>query len=192
MLYGGQSAHIVYNLIRPKRCLDMEGPCKHQPAAGLIPYRPIIDGQKLLADSLGNRVKTCAGAAGEDEACHCIVIRVHKSLMPPFMAPQFGWLTKRSTSACLPMDRSSRQRTPGKPSSLSRADGEWTCIIVFYIDKISHSSPDSPSSKDTIHPKRPPIQEAPIGQKRYRYAVVPDLFAKIRLNIGLLPFPLSD
>ena len=42
----------------------------------------------------------------------------------------------------------------------------------FYIDKISYSSPDSPSSKDTIHPKRPPIQEAPIGQKRYRYAVV--------------------
>ena len=51
----------------------MEGPCKHQPANGLTHHRPIIDGQKLLADSLGNRVKTCAGAAGEDEAFHCIV-----------------------------------------------------------------------------------------------------------------------
>lgn len=44
--------------------------CQHQPAAGLIYHRPIIDGQKLLADSLGNRVKTRAGAAGEDEAFH--------------------------------------------------------------------------------------------------------------------------
>lgn len=43
---------------------------QHQPAAGLIPHRPIIDGQKRLADSLGNRVKARAGAAGEDEAFH--------------------------------------------------------------------------------------------------------------------------
>ena len=40
---------------------------------GLIHYQLVIDGQKLLANSLGNRVKTCAGAAGEDEAFHCIV-----------------------------------------------------------------------------------------------------------------------
>ena len=45
---------------------------QHQPAAGLIHHRPIIDGQKLLADSLGNGVKTCAGAAGEDEAFHIV------------------------------------------------------------------------------------------------------------------------
>ena len=51
----------------------MEGPCQNQPADGLIPHRPSIDGQKLLADSLGNRVKAYAGAAGEDEAFHCIV-----------------------------------------------------------------------------------------------------------------------
>ena len=48
---------------------------QHQPAAGLIPHRPIIDGQKLLADTLGNGVKTCAGAAGEDEAYHEIEIK---------------------------------------------------------------------------------------------------------------------
>ena len=42
-------------------------------AGGIIHHRPIIDGQKLLADSLGNRVKTCAGAAGKDDAFHCIV-----------------------------------------------------------------------------------------------------------------------
>ncbi len=59
-------------------------------------------------------------------------------------------------------------------------------------DNILYSSLDFPSSKDIIHPKRPPIQEAPIGQKRYRYAVLPNLFAKIRLNIGLLHFLLSD
>jgi len=47
-----------------------------------------------------------------------------------------------------------------------------------YIDKISYSSPVFPSSKDINHPKRPPIQEAPSGQKRYRYAVLPDLFCK--------------
>lgn len=46
----------------------MEGPCKHQPSNGLTHHRPIIDRQKLLADSLGNGVKTCAGAAGEDDA----------------------------------------------------------------------------------------------------------------------------
>ena len=40
--------------------------------------------------------------------------------------------------------------------------------------KILYSSPDFPSSKDKLHPKRPPIQEAPTGQKRYRYAVLPD------------------
>ena len=39
---------------------------------GLIYHRPIIDGQKLLADSLGNVVKTTTGAAGEDDAFHCI------------------------------------------------------------------------------------------------------------------------
>ena len=43
---------------------------QHQPAAGLIPHRPIIDGQKLLADTLGNGAKTCAGVDGEDEAFH--------------------------------------------------------------------------------------------------------------------------
>lgn len=48
-------------------------PRQHQPADGLIHHLPFINGQKLLADSLGNRVKTCAGAAGEDEAFHCIV-----------------------------------------------------------------------------------------------------------------------
>ena len=42
------------------------------------------------------------------------------------------------------------------------------------IDNILYSSPDFPSGKDIIRPKRPPIQEAPIGQKRYRYAVLPD------------------
>lgn len=31
-------------------------PRLHQPADGLIPHRPVIDGQKLLADSLGNGV----------------------------------------------------------------------------------------------------------------------------------------
>ena len=51
-------------------------------------------------------------------------------------------------------------------------------------DKILYSSLDFPSSKDINHPKRPPIQEAPIGQKRYRYAVLPEMFAKIRLIIG--------
>ena len=54
----------------------------------------------------------------------------------------------------------------------------------FLIDKILYSSPDFPSGKDIIRPKRPPIQEASIGQKRYRYAVLPELFANIRLNIG--------
>ena len=39
----------------------------------LIHNRFVIDGQELLADSLGHRVKTCARAAGEDEAYHCIV-----------------------------------------------------------------------------------------------------------------------
>ena len=48
-------------------------PRQHQPVDELIPHRPIIDGQKLLADTLDNGVKTCAGAAGEDEAFHCIV-----------------------------------------------------------------------------------------------------------------------
>lgn len=54
----------------------------------------------------------------------------------------------------------------------------------FFIDKILYSSPDFPSGKDIIHPKRPPIQEATTGQKRYRYAVLPKMFAKIRLIIG--------
>jgi len=31
-------------------------PRPHQPADGLIHHRPVIDGQKLLADSLGNGV----------------------------------------------------------------------------------------------------------------------------------------
>ena len=47
-------------------------PRPHQPADELIHHRPVTDGQKLLADSLGNRVKTCAGAAGEDEAFHIV------------------------------------------------------------------------------------------------------------------------
>ena len=57
----------------------------------------------------------------------------------------------------------------------------------FLIDKTLYSSPDFLSGKDIIHPKRPPIQEAPIGQKRYRYAVLPNLFAKIQLKIGFHP-----
>lgn len=57
----------------------------------------------------------------------------------------------------------------------------------FLIDKILYSSPDFPSGKDIIHPKRPPIQEAPTGQKRYRYVVLPEMFAKIRLIIGFCP-----
>ena len=47
-------------------------------------------------------------------------------------------------------------------------------ILSLFIDKILYSSPDFPSGKDIIRPKRPPIQEAPTGQKRYRYAVLPD------------------
>ena len=53
----------------------------------------------------------------------------------------------------------------------------WRMDIIysyFLIDKILHSSPDYPSGKDITRPKRPPIQEAPTGQKRYRYAVLPD------------------
>ena len=66
------------NAHRPISCMDGvavigSNPRSHQPADGLIHHRPIINGQKLLADTLGNRVKTCAGAAGEDEAFHCIV-----------------------------------------------------------------------------------------------------------------------
>ena len=45
-------------------------PRPHHPADGLIPHRPVIDGQKLLVGSLGDRVKACVGAAGEDEAFH--------------------------------------------------------------------------------------------------------------------------
>ena len=60
--------------------------------------------------------------------------------------------------------------------------------MVIDIDNILYSSPDFPSDKDINHPKRPPIQEAPIGQKRYRYAVLPELFAKIRFNFGFCPF----
>ena len=48
-------------------------PSLHQPAEGTRRHPPVIDGQKLLADSLGNRVKACAGGAGEDEAFHSIV-----------------------------------------------------------------------------------------------------------------------
>ena len=46
---------------------------RHQPVDELIHHRPVIDGQKLLAGSRGNGVESCAGAAGEDEAFHCIV-----------------------------------------------------------------------------------------------------------------------
>ena len=49
-------------------------PCLHQPAEGTRRHPPVIDGQKLLADSLGNRVKACAGAAGKDDAFHGISI----------------------------------------------------------------------------------------------------------------------
>ena len=45
-------------------------PRSHHPADGLIHHRPGIVGQKLLADSLGNGVQSCAGAAGEDDAFH--------------------------------------------------------------------------------------------------------------------------
>ena len=53
----------------------------------------------------------------------------------------------------------------------------WSMDIIysyFQIDKILYSSPDFPSSKDIIRPNWPPIQETPTGQKRYRYAVLPD------------------
>ena len=49
-------------------------PRQHQPVDRLIHHRLVINRQKLLADSLGNRVKTCAGAAGEDDAFHGQVI----------------------------------------------------------------------------------------------------------------------
>lgn len=45
-------------------------PRPHQPADGLIPHRPVIDGQKVHAGSLGNGVQSCAGAADEDEGFH--------------------------------------------------------------------------------------------------------------------------
>lgn len=61
----------------------------------------------------------------------------------------------------------------------------------FLIDKTLYSSPDFLSGKDIIRPKRPPIQEAPTGQKRYRYAVLPELFAKIRFNFGFCPLSAS-
>ena len=63
--------------------------------------------------------------------------------------------------------------------------------MVIDIDNILYSSPDFPSGKDINRPKRPPIQEAPIGQKRYRYAVLPELFAKIRFNFGFCPLSAS-
>lgn len=59
------------------------------------------------------------------------------------------------------------------------------------IDNILYSSPDFPSGKDINRPKQPPIQEAPIGQKRYRYTVLPELFAKIRFNFGFCPLSAS-
>ena len=43
---------------------------QHLPADGLIPHRPVIDGQKLHVGSLGNGVKACAGAAGEEDDFH--------------------------------------------------------------------------------------------------------------------------
>jgi len=79
LLIGFGSRHTLImkrffvNIIAASTYSQSTLPRYHQPANGLIPHRPIIDGQKLLADSLGNRVKTCAGAAGEDEAFHCIV-----------------------------------------------------------------------------------------------------------------------
>lgn len=45
-------------------------PYRHQPADRLIHHRLVIDGQKLLGDSLGDGVKTCAGGGGEAEAFH--------------------------------------------------------------------------------------------------------------------------
>lgn len=45
-------------------------PRPHQPADGLIPHRPVIDGQKLLADELGDGVLSCAGGGGEEEGFH--------------------------------------------------------------------------------------------------------------------------
>ena len=59
----------------------------------------------------------------------------------------------------------------------------WSMDIIysyFLIDKILYSSPDFPSGKDITHPKRPPIQEAPTGQKCYRYAVIPEMSTKIQ------------
>ncbi len=39
-------------------------PRHHQPADGLIHHRPVIDGQKLLADSLGNGYNLVPEAVG--------------------------------------------------------------------------------------------------------------------------------
>lgn len=41
-------------------------PRKQQHVDGLMHYRGVIDGRKLLADSLGNGVQSCAGGGGED------------------------------------------------------------------------------------------------------------------------------
>lgn len=81
LLYTNQVSLLNYNEPNNEVTNSIGAPNSprlHQPVAGLILHRSIIAGQKPLADTLGNGVKMCAGAVGEDEAFHkgIIVLKV--------------------------------------------------------------------------------------------------------------------
>ena len=55
---------------------DVADPRQHQRADGVIDHRLVVDRQQLLADAFRNRVETGAGAAGEYNAFHCLMLSV--------------------------------------------------------------------------------------------------------------------
>ena len=55
---------------------DVADPRQHQRADGVIDHRLVVDRQQLFADAFRNRVETGAGAAGEYNAFHCLMLSV--------------------------------------------------------------------------------------------------------------------
>lgn len=49
---------------------DVPDPRQHQRADRIVDHRLVVDRQQLFADALGNRIKTGAGASGEDDSFH--------------------------------------------------------------------------------------------------------------------------
>ena len=55
---------------------DVADSRQHQRTDGVIDHRLVVDRQQLLADAFRNRVETGAGAAGEYNAFHCLMLSV--------------------------------------------------------------------------------------------------------------------